>query len=278
MMQPESWAGGSASLLTFAAVAFFCALTCVGLYALASQRRMLTKAKRTEIALEALALAFETQFMCDTLRNTFAKDRAWGDAKAQSRDKHRRASHYSAILKRLDLHNSYFARLWQLQPRYMAEFGVDRAPFFRRPQSALTAILVYSDDAMSEATSNEPYQALDYWRSTDVGREPTSEELAKIISLLGEFVDRIQEDCIPLLTGKSQSQQSSHAIATKPLWNWREQELLLPIFHRLKLGNLALRKNRTFRRIRRLFINNYQLGLWFMFAVFAAGIFRLLAR
>lgn len=276
MTQPDWWACGVALVLALVAVALSGAVACLVLRSSILRWREIAKVRQTEIAFEALALAYETQFLCDTIRHAFAEEPSRTDVKSHVRAEHRRAAHYSAILKRLDLHNSYFARLWRLQPRYIAEFGADRAAFFRKPQEALSAILVNSDEAMRDAAKGEPYQVLDYWRNAGAGNGPSSEEMVKITALLREFVDRIQQDCTPIVTAKSQRAASESESRRRTAW--RRPEFLSPLFNQFRLGNFALRQNRTFRRIRRRFMNNYQIGLWIMFAVFAAGFIRLLVR
>lgn len=273
MTQPDSWVCGIALVIAATGVLLGFALSFLHYRASITGAREKAAARRVEIACEALTLANETLFLMQTLPYTLAYE----PYQKGANEKRRRASVYTAIVKRLDIHHSYFTRIWSLQPRYMAEFGADRAAIFHKVHEARAEILMRADRAVRDALSDDPYQDLDFWRSAEPSSVPIGEDLARFTSLFREFVDRIQVDCMPIANGRSGQVDSEAEIRSRDTPH--TINLLSPFLGKLTtISDLSIFRSRTFRRIRRKLINNYQLGFWLVFAVLTAGIFRLLTK
>jgi hypothetical protein len=101
--------------------------------------------KRIEIAIEALALAYDSQEVFETIRNpgTFGSEYADMPHRDDEDDvEWNQRGPFYATLKRVQAHAEFFERLAKLRPRYMALFGVPAADSFKLIREAHAFVVV----------------------------------------------------------------------------------------------------------------------------------------
>lgn len=132
-MASDPWAFGWTPLLTLIGFGITTALGIAGLRTFGKWKRELIEERRLETAIEALALAYESKYVFDTIRSPMSSSYEWEDMPAKSgeneNDRSTRGSFY-AILKRIQQHREFFERAFKLQPKCMAMFGKEAEEIF----------------------------------------------------------------------------------------------------------------------------------------------------
>jgi hypothetical protein len=201
----DPWAFGWTQLLTLFGFAIT-TLIAVGSYrTFARWKKEKLEEKRIEVALEALAIAYETKFIFNYIRNPLAYEIEWKnmpERKGESeRDRSERGSYY-AVLRRHRESREFFDRVWRLQPKFMAVFGADTEKIFdqfhnatemvRMAANMLTWELPIKPAVPSEEDFNRRLQLRsDIW--TSERRDD------RITRQLDEFRERVERLCNPVV-------------------------------------------------------------------------------
>jgi hypothetical protein len=119
--------------------------------------------RRIEAAFEALALAYESKVIFGEIRSpvTYLGEGAGAPHKPGESDelrKHRES--FFAVLERIKARHDYFARLWKLQPKFVAVFGEKSEEIFDHLHGARRDIEVAASTLISEEMfldPNSPY-------------------------------------------------------------------------------------------------------------------------
>jgi hypothetical protein len=90
--------------------------------------------RRIEIAFDALALAHESKFVFDRIREPIAYEIEHKDmavrAEESAEDRQKRGAYY-AVLHRMSQQSEFFDRVWLLMPKTMAVFGENAEDIFQ---------------------------------------------------------------------------------------------------------------------------------------------------
>jgi hypothetical protein len=93
--------------------------------------------RRIEVALDALAIAYEARFRFESIRSRFTRKHEYADIDEPSKGDtfvvitHREGQRLRyAVLKRMDNNHEFFERVFDIEPRFMAIFGVETEEIF----------------------------------------------------------------------------------------------------------------------------------------------------
>jgi hypothetical protein len=122
----DPWAFGWTQLLTMIGFAITLGIAVAGFKTFGRWKREKLEERRIEVALDALALAYESKYVFSNVRSPATFSHEYADIpkgpEETDEDVQRRAPYY-AILKRIHEYQDFFERAWKLQPRCMAIFG-----------------------------------------------------------------------------------------------------------------------------------------------------------
>jgi len=127
-------------------------------------------------------------------------DAEWTDLKGDEEER-RRAGHFFAILKRIELNRDYFERAWKLQPRFMAAFGKETAAVFLKLHQARRSVEVSASMLVRSALRNEPYD-VKFRQKLEGDIWNVGEEQDPIKKLVTEFERGIEDRCFPVVRQK----------------------------------------------------------------------------
>jgi hypothetical protein len=190
------WTWGLTELLT----AVTQSLTVVGLFIAGCGLRTFGKwqrekiqERRIEVALEALALAYESKVIFGEIRSPvrYLGEGAGAPHKPGESDEQRKhRESFFAVLERIKARHDYFARLWKLQPKFIAVFEEEESEkIFDQLHSARRDIETAASTLISGEMSldpSEPYYdkeelrryRTDLFGSRDRGRpDPVGDKL-----------------------------------------------------------------------------------------------------
>src|SRR5262245_61953719 len=120
----DPWIFGLNHLLTIIGFVITGGIAIAGFRSFAKWKREKIEEVRIDVALDALALAYEAGFIFDNIRSPMSYASEWSEMSGvDDPDRRRAAGPFFAILKRIEHHKDYFERVWRIQPRFMAVFG-----------------------------------------------------------------------------------------------------------------------------------------------------------
>jgi len=122
----DPWAFGWTQVFTIIGFCITIAIAIGGFRTFGRWKREKIEELRMGIALDALSLAYESQFVFDGIRNSGSFGYESEDAKkfeGESDEDFARRKTFYVILKRVDDNKDFFARVFKLQPHFMAVFG-----------------------------------------------------------------------------------------------------------------------------------------------------------
>jgi hypothetical protein len=195
----DPWSFGWTQILTSFGLLVTIVIAAVSFKTFAKWKREKLEEKRLDIALEALAIAYETRYVFEGIRSPGSSSSEWADLSVSDQKKKDAAGPFYAILKRIDYNKDYFSRLWSLQPRFMAVFGKDTSDYFMELHRARRAIEVSAGMLMREKIDGEKYQndfreklEADIW---DLGGLRPD----KVGKRLDAFVSGMEKSCLPIV-------------------------------------------------------------------------------
>jgi hypothetical protein len=203
-MPENPWSFGWNQLLTIIGFVITVGIAVGGYRTFERWRREKIEERRIEIAVEALSIAYESKAVFDRVRSGLAYEREWQDMPTKQdereRDRAERGSYY-AVLKRLYDNRDFFDRVWKLQPKVMAAFGVEAEGIFNRLHSARSTVrlaaqrLTYELPIPPTTRSEEDFNLRVQLRNDLWGTETEN----RVESQLREFRTGVERLCGPVL-------------------------------------------------------------------------------
>ena len=201
MPTTDPWAFGLNHLLTISGFLLTVTIAVAGFRTFGKWKREKIEERRIDIALEAMALAYESGYIFDGIRSPISFESEWselevaGDAEAR-----RRGGPFFAVVKRIERQKDYFERLWRLQPRFMAMFGADAAPIFMELHKARRSVEVSAGMLLQAAVKNEPYRDAEFRDQLENDIWNVDAKRDRIGPRIKTFVNGIEERCAPVVS------------------------------------------------------------------------------
>lgn len=200
MPPTDPWSFGLNQLLTVIGMMITLGIAGLGFRSFGKWKREKLEERRIDLALEALALAYETQYVFDGIRSPMSYDAEWADMKGVDDPERRRAAGpYFAILNRVDANKEFFQRVWHLQPRYLAMFGKEAAEIFKELHQSRRHIEVSAGMLFRAAAQNDPIGDPQFRHQLESDIWGMLEELERINPKLAKFADGIENHCMPVV-------------------------------------------------------------------------------
>lgn len=200
-MAQDPWQFGWTQTLTLLGLIITIIIAVAGFRSFGRWKKERLEEKKIEIALDALAIAYESKSIFEHIRSPMAYSYEWKDMPKEAGETeqqwNRRGAYY-ATLTRVDQNRDFFERVFKLQPKCMAVFGPTAEEIFRLLHMARREVEVaaqmlarQTNDAEERADRKLTEQLrADIW---DQGNfQP---ELNRVGQKLGEFREGIERLC-----------------------------------------------------------------------------------
>jgi hypothetical protein len=164
--------------------------------------------KRIDIAIEALALAYDTQEVFGAIRSAMSSGHEWADMPrrpGESDDAWEERGPFYAILKRVQSNHDCFEKLAKLRPRFMALFGSAAADNFKLVRESRAFVIVSAQnlcyrpligpDAQQQRTRME----CDIWEGIAEAYIDDVPHVNRVDIRLQQFVTQIEQLCRPII-------------------------------------------------------------------------------
>jgi hypothetical protein len=170
-------------------------------------RREKLEEKRIEVAFEALAVAYESNYIFGHIRSPMSYSSEWADmppVPGESESERQRRGSFYATLKRIDDNKDYFDRAWRLQPRCMAMFGPEAEDIFlqlhqaRRMVETSAGMLTWDRDQLGKDKEDFEFRQqlkADVW--AEFGQ--LTKEGDRVGKKLEDFRARMEALCRPVI-------------------------------------------------------------------------------
>jgi hypothetical protein len=196
----DPWAFGLNHLLTIIGFLLTLGITAAGFRTFSKWKREKIEERRIDIALEALALAYEASFIFESIRSPMSFEGEWFEMKGiEASEKRQAAGPFFATLRRIDHHKDYFERVWKMQPRFMAVFGKEAANIFIKVHQARRKVEVSAQMLMRAAARGEPYGDAKFRDKLENDIWDMDESRDEIKPKINEFVAGIEKHCFPVV-------------------------------------------------------------------------------
>jgi hypothetical protein len=203
MPPADPWAFGSNQLLTLLGMAITLGIAGFGFRSFEKWKREKIEERRIDLALEALALAYETQFVFDSIRSPGSFESEWAEMKGiDDPDRRRAAGPFYATLSRIDSNKDFFQRCWRLQPRFMAMFGKSEAQIFAELHRARRLIEVSASMLMREAATQDYYKDEKFRAQLEADIWGANPGIEQVNPKIATFVSGIEKLCAPIVKTK----------------------------------------------------------------------------
>jgi hypothetical protein len=200
------WTFGWTQLLTIIGLVITTTIAVAGFRTFGRWRREKIEERKIELSLEALSLAYESKAVFGHIRSRvmFRGEGADVPKKAgESEERTQQRQSFYAVLKRIEASHDYFARVWALQPKFIAMFGEKTEEIFdqlhsaRRDIEATASTMVFEDEPFNPKDPSYKEELKGY-RSTVFGpmRRDAHDAVAE---KLDAFRKRIHELCRPVV-------------------------------------------------------------------------------
>jgi hypothetical protein len=201
MLTPDPWAFGLDHLFTIIGFCITILIAIAGFRSFHKWKRERIEERRINIALEALALAYEAKFIFNSIRGPMSFESEWSDMQSvEDPERRRAAGPYFATLKRIEYHEEYFKRAWKVQPRFMAVFGKDATEIFMKLHQARRRIEVSASMLMRAEANAEPMGSPEFLEKLRHDVWELDPENDQVGLWLSEFVEGIEQHCLPVIT------------------------------------------------------------------------------
>ena len=204
----KDFAGPAVTLIGFAVTT---TLAIVGLNTFGRWKKEKIEEKRIDVAIEALACAYEAKFVFEAIRFRLVRDYEYqdmnlnGDSVIVLDERRKNQGGPYAVLKRLEHHEEFFERVRKLEPKFMAVFGGDTEEIFSLLFGAKSTVVSTAEALIDEyrveldATDTEGRERRKRWRSivfASPGKiEPDDDVGTKVL----EFKSLIEKRCRPIV-------------------------------------------------------------------------------
>jgi hypothetical protein len=168
--------------------------------------------RRIEVALDALAIAYEARFRFEGIRSRFVQEHEYegidhvevGNVQCQVGHREAQRSPY-AVLTRLKNNSDYFDKVSDIEPKFMAIFGAETQAYFELLYEATTIVRVSAnalfEDALIEHDPSDQVtrERLRKLRMDVFASKGKFEDEDRVGQKLLEFQARIEELCRPIV-------------------------------------------------------------------------------
>jgi hypothetical protein len=171
-------------------------------------RKQKLEEKKIEIAFEALAIAYECQFVFQSIRSPGTMGYEYEDMPREgvTEEEWQRRGPFYAILKRITDNRPFFIKVLQLQPRVMVMFGPETEAIFRNLNQARAHVTVSAQMLTRpidriERPWNEQAQNMHAQCEADIweGLGEMAPHGDRVTTKLNEFRDGLAAICRPVL-------------------------------------------------------------------------------
>lgn len=198
-MTPDPWAFGLNHLMTLVGFAITAGIAYAGFKTFDKWKREKIEERRIDIALEALALAYEAAYIFEDIRNPGSFEGEWSELKIENLDRRSAAGPFFAILSRIDKNKDYFDRVWKMQPRFMAAFGKDAGDIFMNLHQARANVSVSANMLLRAAARGEPYSDRKFREKLENAIWNVDKDADEVGPKIAEFVSGVERRCLPVV-------------------------------------------------------------------------------
>jgi len=155
--------------------------------------------KRIDVAIEALAIAFESRLVFDDIRARLTRVPAGKDQRSELQHGPQ------AVLKRVEAQQPFFDKALSLEPKFVAVFGREKDAIFEHLFSARRQVIITAealiDDSRIEldADDKEGREQRVKWRKQIFASPGTVDEEDEVGKLLQQFRGDIERHCRPIV-------------------------------------------------------------------------------
>jgi hypothetical protein len=201
------WDFGWTQLLTINGMAMTAGIAFAGFRTFGRWKREKLEEKRIEVAIDTLALVYETRFIFDHIRSGFVFRGEYDDMPERAGDdeeKRKQRGSYYAVLKKVETQQVFFERAWKLQVVCAAVFGVEVEKTFLLLQQARRFVEVSAGALMDDpAPWNQTEDNLKVWRELHDDVWEAQAGLPghnnRIGRMLDEFREKLERLCRPII-------------------------------------------------------------------------------
>jgi|GEM_PF-2126099 hypothetical protein len=198
----------AAPVLTLVGFSIALAIAAAAFDAMKKLRRQRVEERRMEIALDALAIAYESKYVFDRIRSPMVFDYEWRSTQkiaGESEAAWQQRGQFFAVKQRILNNQDYFERAYLLQPRLMALLGSRAQEIFTLLHAARRDVELAADMLawrVQNAIGPTPEHDEEFWRQCkrdvyDYGDfEPEKDKVAR---KLREFRQRMELLCRPII-------------------------------------------------------------------------------
>jgi hypothetical protein len=182
-----------------------------GLRTFGRWRREKLEEKRIEVAIDALAIGYESEFVFERIRSRPVRDFEYEDMQLDDsgitiRDKRREQQGGAyAVLRRIESNDEFFDKALRVEPRFVAIFGEGSKDIFALLYKARRTVEITAealiDEYRIELDSNdaEGRERRRKWRCNIFASPGKVEEEDDVRKMLIEFRRRLEKLCRPLI-------------------------------------------------------------------------------
>jgi len=145
------------SVVALLGIALTAAVAIAGFRSFGHWRREKIEERRIEVALDALAIAYESGFRFEGIRSTVLREDEYADIDAPSKDPSRFIVHRDgqrspyAVLKRMRNNHEFFRKVFDIEPKFMAVFGAETEEIFAQLYDAKQMVQTCAEALYEEA-------------------------------------------------------------------------------------------------------------------------------
>ena len=205
-MQTDPWIFGWNQVFTIIGFLITVGIAVGGFRTFGRWKKEKIEERRIEIALETLAITYESKYIFDAIRSPMSFEYEWKDMPRLEQEtdaQWKQRGPFYAVGSRIVKNKDFFERVFKLQPQCMAIFGSPAEAIFLLLHKARRSIEV-SSDMLSWKVHNsagaQPSQDAEFWDQCrrdiwDVGET----EKDRVGKQLIEFRQRMEALCRPVI-------------------------------------------------------------------------------
>jgi hypothetical protein len=182
-----------------------------GLRTFGRWRREKLEEKRIEVAIDALAIGYESEFVFDRIRSRLVRDFEYENMKldegniiVKDRKREPQGGAY-AVLRRIESHDEFFDKALKIEPLFIAIFGEGSKDIFallhkaRRTVETTAEALIDEYRIELDPGDEEGKERRRKWRSNIFASPGKLEGGDDVGKMLGEFRSKLERTCRPLI-------------------------------------------------------------------------------
>jgi hypothetical protein len=196
---PGQWTFGLTQLLTVIGLL----MAALGFRTVAKWHREQIDQRKIDLASEALSLAYESKAVFENIRSRVFYQGEGAETPLvpgqSDKDRNDPRRPYCAVLDRIQANHDYFARVWKLEPKFIAIFGEEASKSFEQFRRARRDIEVAASFMVTDWRFDDRADPKELKQQRDIifgtGSDPVTEKLEN-------FRRHIDELCRPVICKK----------------------------------------------------------------------------